>query len=73
MEVLFIAAMLGLPVLITAIVSNSRANLNAAAIIMGVLGILTGHPMFMAADLFAVAIAYFWGVSIQNNRKNARG
>jgi len=58
MTVLLIMLLHGVPVFIIGIWSDSKGLLAISAIISGLIGVLTGNPVWMLADLFSVFIGY---------------
>jgi hypothetical protein len=59
--VVIIVLLLGIPVFLTGVISRKKSYLVCAAIVMGLIGIATGHPIYAAADLFGVAVGYYLG------------
>lgn len=60
--VLLIAVGLALPVVLSGVIFRNRKAVLFAALIMGGVGIATGNPAFILADLVGVAVGYFIGI-----------
>lgn len=59
--VFLIVLLLGIPVLLTGIISRKKSYLITSAIFMGFVGVATGNPIYAVADLFGVAVGYYLG------------
>ena len=62
--VIIIMLILAAPVFLVGLGSRNITALNITAVIMAILGIFTGNPIYIAADLFAVGITYVIARSI---------
>lgn len=68
MQVLIIALAPAVITLMIGVAAKNRFILFVAAVIAGAVGVLTGNPAYMMADLFFVVIAFFFGLSIIGNQ-----
>lgn len=71
MTVLFIVLLHAVPVFVIAVWSKSKFALILAAIIAGIIGVATGNPAYIFADLIGVAIAFALGISFINDQKSS--
>lgn len=69
MTVLFIVLLHAVPVFVIAAWTESKLALFIAAIVAGIIGVATGNPTYMFADLIGVAIAFALGIGIINEQK----
>lgn len=67
MDVIFVMLLHGLPVFLTPFFSDSEKTLYFVAGISGVIALSTGNPVFILADLFAIAIALYFAVNLLRN------
>jgi hypothetical protein len=66
MTVLFIVLLHAVPVFVIAVWTESKFALIVAAIVAGIIGVATGNPTYIFADLIGVAIAFALGISFIN-------
>lgn len=69
MTVLFIVLLHAVPVFIIAVWTKSKFVLILAAVVAAIIGVATGNPSYMAADLIGVAIAFALGISFINHQR----
>ena len=69
MTVLFIVLLHAVPVFVIAAWTESKLALVIAAIVAGIIGVATGNPSYMFADLIGVAIAFALGIAFINEQK----
>jgi hypothetical protein len=69
MTVLFIILLHAIPVLVVAVWTESKIALTIAAIIAGIIGVVSGNPAYMAGDLIGVVIAFGLGIFFINSQK----
>jgi hypothetical protein len=67
--VFYIVLLQAIPVFIIALWTKSKVALIIAAIIAGIIGVVTGNPAYMLADLIGVVIAFGLGISFINSQK----
>ena len=68
MTVLFIVLLHAVPVFIIAVWTESKFALILATVVAAIIGVATGNPSYMAADLIGVAIAFALGISFINHQ-----
>ena len=69
MTVLFITLLHAVPVYVIAVLTKSKRALIFAAVVAGIIGVATGNPAYMVADLIGVAIAFALGISFIDEQK----
>ncbi len=69
MTVLFIVLLHAVPVFIIAVWTKSKFALILAAVVAAIIGVATGNPSYVAADLIGVAIAFALGISFINKQR----
>ena len=67
MGVLFIMLLHGVPVYLCGVLTNSRLALMIAAVVSCVIGVFTGVPKYLPADIFSVFIAYLIADEVISN------
>jgi hypothetical protein len=67
--VLFIAIGLALPVILSGIIFRQKKVTLFAAIIMAGVGVATGNPHYIMADLIGVVAGYFIGIQFSSESK----
>ncbi len=68
-EIFLIAAVPAAFVVLIGFYTKSKFKLILAALLAGALGVVTGHPMYMAIDIVAVAIGFWFGWRATNLEK----
>ncbi len=69
MMVFFIALLHAVFVCVIAVWTKSKVALTIAAVIAGIIGVATGNPAYMLADLIGVAIGFALGISFINDQR----
>lgn len=67
--VLLIAIALAVPVVLSGVIFRNARVVLFAALIMGGVGIATGNPAFMLADLVGVVVGYFIGIQFAQKKE----